>query len=97
MNAMSRRTPRNSRDRATADFLELSKRVKASGLLERRYGWYAARATILTLGLALTSTLLLWLGRTPWQLLNAAAFALIFAQVAFFGHDAAHHQVFASG
>src|SRR5699024_5612270 len=52
---------------------------------------------ILTIGLAISTILLFWLGRTPWQLLNAVVFALLLTQVAFFGHDAAHHQVFASG
>src|SRR5699024_2095060 len=97
MTAMREQISRSARDRATADFFELSKRIRASALLDRRYGWYIARAVILAVGLVIITSLLFGLGRTPWQLLNAVAFALLLTQVAFFGHDAAHHPVLASG
>lgn len=65
--------------------------------MERRSGWYAARAVALLAGFAGAFALLLTLGRTPWQLAVAALFAVLFTQAAFFGHDAAHQQVFTSG
>src|SRR5690625_5295870 len=80
MTAMREQISRSARDRATADFFELSKRIKASALLDRRYGWYIARAVILAVGLVILTSLLFGLGRTPWQLLNAVAFALLLTQ-----------------
>ena len=41
--------------------------------------------------------LLLVLGPSPWQLLVAALFGVVFAQFGFLAHEAAHRQVFASG
>lgn len=90
-------TVRPPRQRPVNDFLELSRRVKAAGLMARRPGWYAARAAVLAAGFAGAGALLLSLGRTPWQLAVAALFGVLFTQAAFLGHDAAHQQVFTSG
>ncbi|WP_022917778.1 fatty acid desaturase family protein [Ruania albidiflava] len=76
------------------DFLDLSRRVKAAGLMDRRPGWYVARAAILVAGFAGATLLLLTLGSSPWQLAVAALFGVLLTQAAFFGHDAAHQQVF---
>lgn len=65
--------------------------------MDRRLGRYAARAALLAGGFAVAVTLLLTLGRTPWQLAVAVLFTVLFTQTAFLGHDAAHQQVFASG
>jgi fatty acid desaturase len=37
-----------------------------------------------------------WLGQSWWQLMVAAYFAVVFAQLAFIGHDAGHQQIFRS-
>ena len=37
------------------------------------------------------------IGDTWWQLFTAAGFAVLFTQIAFLGHDAAHRQIFNSG
>ncbi len=84
------------RPNPTRDFHELSRRVKSAGLTGGRPGWYAARAVLLALALAGATTLLLTVGQSPWQLAVAALFAVLLTQVAFFGHDAGHQQVFAS-
>src|SRR5699024_7142006 len=97
MTAMREQISCSARDRAAADFVELSKRIKASALLDRRYGWYIAGAVLLAVGRVIIPSRLVGLGRTPWHLLNAVAVAVLLAQVAFVGHDAAHHQVLASG
>ncbi len=79
------------------DFFELSRRVKAAGLMDRRPGWYIGRALVLLAGFAGAFTLLFTLGTSPWQLAVAALFGILFTQAAFFGHDAAHQQVFSTG
>ena len=38
-----------------------------------------------------------WIGESWWQIFTAAVFAMIFTQIAFLGHDAAHRQIFVSG
>jgi fatty acid desaturase len=77
-----------------SDYSELSRRVKAAGLLQRRSGYY-------TLKISLTIALFLggWvafvlIGSTWWQLLTAAFLGLMFTQLAFLGHDSGHKQVF---
>ncbi|HLS73597.1 MAG TPA: acyl-CoA desaturase [Actinomycetaceae bacterium] len=85
-----------ARPHPTRDFHELSRRVKAAGLMGRRRGWYAARGVVLALAFAGAGFLLLTLGQTMWQLAVAALFGVLFTQAAFFGHDAGHQQVFAS-
>ncbi len=84
-------------ERNASDYTELMARVKAAGLLGRRRGWYAARASILLALIAAAVVALFALGSSPWQLLTAAIFGVLFTQVAFFSHDGAHRQVFASG
>jgi fatty acid desaturase len=88
---------RAARAPAANDFTELAKAVGASGLMRRRYGYYWTRliAAPLAIGAALTAFVLI--GDTWWQLLTAAALAVIFTQVAMLGHDAAHRQIFRSG
>ncbi|MBB5741664.1 fatty acid desaturase [Microbacterium ginsengiterrae] len=38
-----------------------------------------------------------WIGESWWQLFTAAVLAVVFTQIAFLGHDAAHRQIFSSG
>jgi fatty acid desaturase len=80
-----------------SDYTELTRRVKAAGLLERRPGFYAIRVTLLAAAFAVATVLLLTLGHTWWQLLVAGLFGLLFTQVGFLAHDGAHRQMFTSG
>lgn len=96
MTAPTTAQPRSSRN-AQRDFLHLSRRIKDSGLMDRRYGWYLGRGVILAVGFAGATALLVILGSSPWQLAVAALFGVLFTQAAFLGHDAAHQQVFATG
>lgn len=75
----------------------LSRMIKEAGLLDRQYGWYAGRFLLLGLALAGAFALLFGLGDSPWQLLVAAGFGVLFTQAAFLAHDGAHRQIFASG
>jgi fatty acid desaturase len=71
--------------------------VKSSGLLERAYGYYWTKfGVLLAIGVALMVGFVL-IGDSWWQLGTATALALLMAQTAFLGHDAAHRQVFVSG
>ncbi|MFJ4189553.1 fatty acid desaturase family protein [Kitasatospora sp. NPDC089509] len=77
-----------------SDFAQLSRRMAAEGLLDRRPGYYAVRV-----GLVLAAFLGGWyalfaLGDTWWQLALAAGMSVVFAQVALLSHDLAHRQVF---
>ncbi|MGZ4593937.1 MAG: fatty acid desaturase family protein [Actinomycetes bacterium] len=80
--------------RAGSDYAELSRRVKAAGLLRRRPGYYT-----LKIGGTVALFVAGWvafaaLGSTWWQLVTAAFLGVMFTQLAFLGHDAGHKQVF---
>lgn len=84
----------STRQRKGSDFTELSRRVKAAGLLERQPVYYAVRVSLLALasaGLVATS---LTLGASWWQLAVAAALAILSGQFALLAHDLAHRQIF---
>lgn len=65
--------------------------------MERGATSYIPRAVVLTLAFAGAGTLLALLGESPWQLLVAVLFGILFTQAAFLSHDAAHQQVFSNG
>jgi fatty acid desaturase len=78
------------------DYAELSREVRAAGLLRRRYGYYAVKISATLLAFAGAWVGFAFLGDTWWQLFIAAALAIVFAQLAFIGHDAGHKQIFRS-
>lgn len=65
--------------------------------MRRRYGYYWVRLIGFPLILAIAVALFVWVGDTWWQMFTAAGFAILFTQIAFLGHDAAHRQIFVSG
>lgn len=78
------------------DYADLSRQIRAAGLLRRRRGYYLARA-----GLVVGSWLGAWtvfalLGPSWWQLAVAAVLGVLFAQAGFLGHEAGHRQAFDS-
>ena len=75
----------------------LAAMVRESGLLRRRYGYYWTKLILVPVVLAATITAFILIGDTWWQLFTAVAFAFVFTQIAFLGHDAAHRQIFRSG
>jgi fatty acid desaturase len=80
--------------RRGSDYSELSRLVKAAGLLDRRTGYYAIRtATVLALYAGGWAAFAL-LGHSWWQLAVAVGLAVVFTQVGLLGHDAGHRQVF---
>ncbi|WP_129667643.1 fatty acid desaturase family protein [Phytoactinopolyspora endophytica] len=90
-------TVEGPRRRHVSEFAELSKQIRAAGLLRRRPMFYAVRAVTLVLLLAVCGSAFIALGDTWWQLAVAAALGLLLTQVAYLGHDAAHRQIFTSG
>lgn len=79
------------------DFSHLARLVRREGLLDRRYGYYAVKVTLTLLALVGGGVAFVALGDSWWQLAMAAFFAVMFAQVAFLGHDAGHNQIFRTG
>ncbi len=71
--------------------------VKESGLLRRTPWFYGAVGLVLLLGFGGAITGFVLLGNSWFQLLIAGALGILFTQVAFLGHEAAHRQILASG
>ncbi|MGO9079874.1 MAG: fatty acid desaturase family protein [Streptosporangiaceae bacterium] len=76
-----------------SDYAQLSRGVRAAGLLRRRPGYYSVKIAVNLLLLAGGWTVFIAVGRSWWQLLVAAFLAVMFAQTAFIGHDAGHRQI----
>lgn len=91
----ARRTP--AAVRGVSDFSGLAQRVREHGLLRRRYGYYWTKLIAAPVVLIACLVAFVWIGDTWWQLFTAAVLAIVFTQIAFLGHDAAHRQIFVSG
>ncbi|WP_295830891.1 acyl-CoA desaturase [uncultured Microbacterium sp.] len=78
-------------------YTELSQVVRETGLLVRARRFYAMVGVVLALGFGGAITGFVLLGDSWFQLLIAAALGILFTQVAFLAHEAAHKQIFASG
>ena len=89
--------PGAPRERQVSEFTALSRTVQDAGLMRRRHGYYWTRFVVLTALLGGLVSAVVLIGDSWWQLAVAAGFALVFGQVMFLGHDAAHRQIFASG
>ncbi|WP_131740128.1 fatty acid desaturase family protein [Actinomadura roseirufa] len=78
---------------AGSDFAPLARQVRASGLLDRRVGYYVRAVG---LNLAATAGLwgaVAWAGGSWWSVLLAVPLAVVSARTAFLGHDAGHRQI----
>ncbi|GAB3598448.1 acyl-CoA desaturase [Microbacterium tumbae] len=78
-------------------YRQVSQVVREMGLLQRAPWFYTAvaGAIVLALGGAVTGFVLL--GDSWFQLLIAGALGIIFTQIAFLAHEAAHRQILSSG
>lgn len=83
--------------RPQTDFAALKNEIQASGLLDRRYGYYAARGAMLLLAVAGIWVAFAFIGDSWVQMAIAAALGLVLTHVAFLSHDADHRQIFRSG
>ena len=75
------------------EFLELRRRIRQAGLLEKQPLYYTMKIVtgvgLLAIGVAVMVTLdSLWI-----QLINAVFVGFAFSQVSFIGHDAGHYQI----
>ncbi len=78
---------------AGSDFAPLARRVRGSGLLDRRRGYYVRAVA---LNLAATAALwcaVAWAGDGWWTVLLGVPLAVVAARTAFLGHDAGHRQI----
>ncbi|MGN9812238.1 fatty acid desaturase family protein [Micromonospora sp. BQ11] len=80
--------------RRGSDYAELSRRVRAAGLLTRRPGRYLTRI-VLTVGVYVAVWAAVVVTGDSWaQPVLAVVLAVATTQVAFLGHDAGHRQMF---
>lgn len=79
-----------------SEYSELSRKIKAAGLLARRPGYYTWKIAVTIAALAAGWAALPLVGDSWWVLAVAAFLAVMFAQVGFLGHDAGHRQIFAT-
>ncbi len=78
----------------TPKFSELIRRVREAGLLEKQPGFFTYKI-LTTVVLLVPGIVVLVRWDDLWiQLLNAVYLTLVFGQVVFIGHDAAHRQIF---
>ncbi|MGI9009431.1 MAG: fatty acid desaturase family protein [Streptosporangiaceae bacterium] len=78
---------------AGSEYAQLSRVVRAAGLLRRRKGYYRVKIAVNLLLLAGGWALFALIGRSWWQLLIAVFLAVMFTQTGFIGHDAGHRQI----
>jgi fatty acid desaturase len=83
-----------SAPRRGSEYAELSRQVKAAGLLERRSVYYVWKIVVTVGLLAAGWAAFVVVGDSWWQMAVAAFLAVIFTQTGFLGHDAGHRQVF---
>jgi len=78
-------------------YTDLSRQIRAAGLLERRRSWYVGLFTVLAT--VFTGCWIgFWLLGDSWlQLGVAVVLAVTVTQFGFLGHDAAHRQIFSDG
>lgn len=76
-----------------SDYAQLSRSVRAAGLLRRRHGYYSVKIAVNLLLLAAGWAVFFLLGCSWWQLLVAVFLAVMFTQTGFIGHDAGHRQI----
>ncbi len=79
-----------------SEYAELSRQIRAAGLLDRRPRYYAWKIMVTAVLLAAGWAAFALIGDSWWQLAVAAFLAVMFTQVGFLGHDAGHRQIFRS-
>lgn len=81
----------------TRGYLEISAQARAAGLLKRTPWFYVGTGAALAAALGGSVAGFVLLGSSWFQLLIAVGLGLIFTQVAFLAHEAAHRQILSSG
>ncbi|MBL3688347.1 fatty acid desaturase family protein [Leucobacter chromiireducens] len=78
-------------------YREVSQIVRESGLLRRAPGFYAMVGAGIAVSLGAVITGFILLGDSWFQLLIAAALAIVLTQIGFVGHEAAHRVILKTG
>jgi fatty acid desaturase len=78
---------------AGSDFSPLARQVRASGLLDRRTGYYVRSIAANVLATAAVWVALAVIGDSWWQIALAVPAALLSTRTGFLGHDAGHLQI----
>ncbi|MFF7291398.1 fatty acid desaturase family protein [Microbacterium sp. NPDC008134] len=81
----------------TRAYRDVQQVIKEMGLLQRTPVFYSLVGAALVLAFAGCVTGFILLGDSWFQLLIAGALGIVFTQVAFLAHEAAHRQILASG
>ena len=81
----------------TQAYTKVAEVVRETGLLQRTPWFYIVVGAVLALGFGGAITGFILLGDSWFQLLMAAAFGILFTQVAFLSHEAAHRTILTSG
>lgn len=79
--------------RQNDDYLELRRRVRQAGLLEKQPLFYTMKVVVGVACLGIGVAVMALVDGLWWQLLNAVFVGFAFSQVAFIGHDAGHYQI----
>lgn len=80
----------------TRSYRQLSQVVQ-EGLLRRAPGFYLGVGIAIALGFAATITASVLIGHSWFQLIIAGVLGILFTQVGFLGHEAAHRQILKTG
>jgi fatty acid desaturase len=78
---------------ARGDFADLTRLVRAAGLMGPRPRYYAVKIPLNLLFLAGAWAAVVWVGDSWWQLAVAGLLAFVYTQTGFVGHDIGHRQV----
>src|SRR6187397_1473551 len=81
----------------TQAYTKVSQVVRESGLLERTPWFYIIVGAAIALGFGAAITAFILLGDSWFQLIVAGVFGILFTQVAFLSHEAAHRTILTSG
>jgi fatty acid desaturase len=76
-----------------SDFAELSRTVRAGGLLTRRRGYYGIKITSTVGALVALAGAAVLIGDSWWNVVVAVGIAFTLTQLGFIGHDAGHRQI----
>jgi fatty acid desaturase len=83
-------------DPSAAGFRALALQVRATGLLDRRPGYYRVKITLTIAAFFAGWALFVIVGNSWAALAVAPLLGMMFTQLGFLGHDAGHNQVFGS-
>ncbi|WP_227999511.1 fatty acid desaturase family protein [Nocardia australiensis] len=77
-----------------SEYAMLLRRVRKAALLDRQLGYYARKCAVTAAAFVAGWAVFFSVGNSWWQLGTAVLLGMVFAQIAFLGHDAGHKQIF---